>query len=68
MQPFDLYKYNEGKLILTAAAHGQAMAWALIRNECYKRKIPVPTMDKVVLVRKLTAQETKDLMEGKNLF
>lgn len=30
-----------------AKAVSKTMAWMLIRNECHKKKLPVPTFDKI---------------------
>lgn len=59
MRTYNLYADNDNKIL--AAGTSRTMAWALIRNECHRRNIPVPTMDKIHFLRELSEEETKAL-------
>ncbi len=59
MRVYDLYKDELHGF--TAAAPSISMAWALIRNKCHQEKIQVPTMDKIIFIRKLSEEETQKL-------
>lgn len=61
----DWYLYTDSIHGIQAAAPTRSMAWALIRNECHSKQIEVPTMDKIIEVRKLSEAEIQELKTSK---
>lgn len=49
--------YKDSLHGICAAAPVKSMAWMLIRNECYEKKLAVPTMDKIEFIRELRTEE-----------
>ncbi len=58
------YLFRDRDNGIEAACPSKSMAWMLIRNECHRKKLPIPTMDKIDEIRELPEHQIKKL-QGK---
>ena len=61
MKRYNLYKDTMHGI--ECAGGSLSTAWGLIRGECHKQRLPIPTMDKIEMIRPLTDEEMQIIRE-----